>query len=489
MNLEITNLEALQIARAVIQKEISAREVAQAFVDRSLAHNPKLNAYLELKNEEALLAAETVDVKIKRGEPVGVLAGVPIAIKDNICVDGWKITCASKILEGHVAAYDATVIKKLKSADALFLGRTNLDEFAMGSSTENSAYGPTKNPWNLECVPGGSSGGSAAAVAARLAPLALGSDTGGSIRQPASFCGILGLKPTYGRVSRFGLVAFASSLDQIGPFARSALDTAALLQVISGKDVQDSTSAEEFVPDFLEEVTKPIGSIKIGIPKEYFVSGLEDSVRNKVNEAIRAFEKLGAKIEEVSLPFTEYATAVYYILAPSEASANLARYDGVRYGHRSKKGNSLIQTYEYSREEGFGSEVKRRIMLGTYALSSGYYDAYYAKAQKVRTLICKDFEGAFQKVDALITPTAPTPPFKFGEKVQDPLLMYLSDIFTISCNMGGLPGISIPCGFSSNKLPIGFQILGKPYDEVTLLRMAHQYQQVTSWHKEVPPLN
>jgi len=488
MKSEIINLEANQIARAIKKKEVSAREVVQSFLDRASDLNPKLNAFLEVKVEEALEKAQFLDDKISRGEPTGLLAGVPIAIKDNICIDGWKATCASKILEGFVASYDATVIRKLKSADAIFLGRTNLDEFAMGSSTENSAYGATKNPWNLDCVPGGSSGGSAAAVSARLSPLALGSDTGGSIRQPASFCGILGLKPTYGRVSRFGLIAFASSLDQIGPFALTAQDCALLLQVISGGDSLDSTSSDESVPDYCSEVTQPLLPLKIGIPKEYFVSGVEDSVRSKVEEAIQTFKSLGAQCEEVSLPYTDYATAVYYLLAPSEASANLARYDGIRYGHRSNKGKSLIQTYENSRSEGFGPEVKRRIMLGTYALSSGYYDAYYAKAQKVRTLIRKDFEQAFQKVDVLLTPTAPTPPFKFGEKVKDPLLMYLSDIFTISCNMGGVPGISIPCGFDSKKLPIGFQILGRPYDESTLLRMAYHYQQKTSWHKQIPPV-
>jgi aspartyl-tRNA(Asn)/glutamyl-tRNA(Gln) amidotransferase subunit A len=376
------------------------------------------------------------------------------------------------------------VIKKLKAEDALLLGKTNLDEFAMGSSTENSAFFTTKNPWDTSRVPGGSSGGSAAAVALNLTPLALGSDTGGSIRQPASFCGVLGLKPTYGRVSRFGLVAFASSLDQIGPFARTARDLAAIQSIISGADPMDSTSSETPVPDYLSSLSLDVKDLKIGVPKEYFGKGLDAQVKDSVIEAVKVFEKAGAKISDVSLPNMDSAIEVYYILAPSEASANLARFDGIRYGHRSKDAATLMELYEKSRDEGFGPEVKRRIMLGTYALSSGYYDAYYLKAQRVRTLICRDFENAFKSVDVLITPTAPTTAFKIGDKIEDPLQMYLSDIYTISCNLAGIPGISVPCGFSKERLPVGFQILGRPFEEDIMLQMAAIYQSQTSWHKE-----
>ena len=486
--MELNFFSASEIVKKIKEKKVSCVEVTRAFLERSKKLNPLIHSFLFLNEEKALEQAGNLDKKIAKNGSLGKLAGVPIAIKDNICVQDLQLTCSSKILQNFVSPYDATVIKRLLKEDAILLGKTNLDEFAMGSSTENSAFMTTKNPWDLNRVPGGSSGGSASAVSSRMAPIALGSDTGGSIRQPASFCGVLGLKPTYGRVPRFGLVAFASSLDQIGPFAVTAEDCALLLEVISGYDSLDSTCSEIAVPEYVNQIKQPLSHLRIGIPKEYFVDGLDQEVREKVIQAVKVFESMGIKVEEVSLPHTEYAVSVYYILAPSEASANLARYDGVRYGHRSKSAHSLLEMYEKSRDEGFGPEVKRRIMLGTYALSSGYYDAYYAKAQKVRTLIRQDFEKVFEKVDALVTPTSPTPAFCFGEKISDPLQMYLSDIFTISCNLAGLPGISIPCGFSNKGLPIGLQILGKPYDETTLLQMTYQYQMSTSWHKEIPDL-
>jgi aspartyl-tRNA(Asn)/glutamyl-tRNA(Gln) amidotransferase subunit A len=416
-----------------------------------------------------------------------VLAGVPVAIKDNMCVQGTRTTCASKILENFMANYDATAIAKLRAAGAILFGKTNLDEFAMGSSTENSAYFTTKNPWDPSRIPGGSSGGSAAAVAARLTPLSLGSDTGGSIRQPAALCGIVGMKPTYGRVSRFGLVAFASSLDQIGPFAWNTQDAALLLQVISGYDPKDSTSVDLPVPDYLKEVNAPLKGVRVGLPKEYFIAGTDPDVDRSVKDAVKVFRSLGAEVVDVSLPHTDAGLSVYYVLAPSEASSNLARFDGVRYGHRSARATNLLEQYELSRDEGFGPEVKRRIMLGTYALSSGYYDAYYLKAQKVRTLIKQDFDRAFENVDLLLTPTAPTPAFKAGEKSDDPLKMYLSDVFTISCNLAGGPGLSLPCGFSSEGLPLGLQILGRPFEDERVLAAAHAYETATAWVK-TPPL-
>ncbi|OGR82708.1 MAG: aspartyl/glutamyl-tRNA amidotransferase subunit A [Elusimicrobia bacterium RIFCSPLOWO2_01_FULL_54_10] len=487
--MNMSALSACEIAAKVRKKEISALEVAKGFLENAKKQDPRLKVFIKIHGDPFMASAEALDEKIRTGGAPGRLAGVPVAIKDNMNVDGWETTCASKILEGFKATYDATAIKKLKAEDALLLGKTNLDEFAMGSSTENSAFFTTKNPWDISRVPGGSSGGSAAAVAAGITPLSLGSDTGGSIRQPASFCGVLGLKPTYGRVSRFGLVAFASSLDQIGPFARDAQDLALLLSVISGKDPMDSTSSDEPVPDYAAALAKGTGPLKLGVPKEYFAKGLDAEIKEKVLAAVKVFEKAGAKIEDVSLPHMSSAIEVYYILAPSEASANLARFDGIRYGHRTKEAKNLLELYEKSRDEGFGPEVKRRIMLGTYALSSGYYDAFYLKAQKVRTLICQDFEAAFKKVDALITPTAPTPAFKIGDKTSDPLQMYLSDVYTISCNLAGIPGMSVPCGFSKEKLPVGFQILGRPFEEARMLQMAAFYQSQTAWHKETPPLN
>ncbi len=487
--MELTTLSAAQIAQKVKSKEVSATEIAKSFLQKTRTHNTKLNAYLSIQEEETLKSAAEIDGRIAKGSASGDLLGVPIAIKDNICVTGTKTTCSSKILQNYTAPYDATVIRKLKDAGALLVGKTNLDEFAMGSSTENSAFGVTRNPWDNARVPGGSSGGSACVVAARLAPVSLGSDTGGSIRQPASFCGIVGMKPTYGRVSRFGLIAFASSLDQIGPFSVNVEDNALLLKAISGHDPLDSTSVDQAVPDYPAEMKKSLAGLKIGLPKEYFVKELDPFIGGKIQEAVKVYEKLGAKVQEISLPHTSYAVAVYYILAPSEASANLARFDGIRYGHRSKSAANLVELYEKSRDEGFGPEVKRRIMLGTYALSSGYYDAYYSKAQKVRNIIRQEFESAFKSVDAILTPTVPTPPFKIGEKSSDPLQMYLSDIFTISCNLAEIPGISVPCGFTDGGLPVGFQIMGRTFDESTLLRMSYHYQSQTNWHERLPNLN
>jgi len=479
----IYELSAKELREKIKKKEISSEEVVKAFYKRIEEVEEKIHSFITLTKEEAIKRAKAVDGKIKNNEPVGELAGIPIAIKDNLCIQGTKTTCGSKILENYISPYDATVIKKLREADALFIGKTNMDEFAMGSSTETSYFGLTRNPHNLECIPGGSSGGSATAVAAKEVPLALGSDTGGSIRQPAGCCGIVGLKPTYGRVSRYGLVAFASSLDQIGPLARDVYDCALLLKIISGYDEKDSTSVNLPAPDYVGNLERKqeIKGLKVGLPKEYFVEGIDPEVGKAVKESAKILENLGAKIEEISLPHTEYAVATYYIIAPSEASANLARYDGVRYGYQAlgtrHEGLDLVETYEKTRGEGFGAEVKRRIMLGTYALSAGYYDAYYLKALKVRTLIKQDFDEAFKKVDVILTPTAPTPAFKLGEKLDDPLKMYLSDIFTISANLAGIPGISIPCGYSKNNLPIGLQILGKPFAEETILKVAYIYEQ------------
>ncbi len=484
--MSLHTLSARDIASQVKSGKLSAVDVAGHFLSRAKDADKKLKAFLSFSEEDARAQAKAVDEKVAKGEDPGPLAGVPIAVKDNLCVLGAKTTCASKILENYVAPYDATVISKLRAAGAVFLGKTNLDEFAMGSSTENSAFFTTKNPWDTARVPGGSSGGSAAAVAARLAPLALGSDTGGSIRQPAALCGVVGLKPTYGRVSRYGLVAFASSLDQIGPFAWNTGDAALLARVIAGYDAGDSTSVDRPVPDYAETLGAGVKGLKIGLPKEYFIDGMDPEVDKAVREAVKTFEKLGASVTEVSLPHTDAGLSVYYILAPSEASSNLARFDGVRYGRRSPKAENLLQQYEFSRDEGFGPEVKRRIMLGTYALSSGYYDAFYLKAQKVRTLIKRDFDKVFEKVDVLLTPTSPTPAFKAGEKSDDPLQMYLSDVFTISCNLAGIPGLSLPCGFSSGGLPIGLQILGKPFDEGRVLSAAQAFEKATDFVR-LPP--
>src|SRR6266568_3718046 len=474
--LSIADLQSLLRSR-----EVSAREVVDALRTRIEAVDGEIGAYLSLDLDAAAKEAEKANVDL----PLG---GVPVAIKDIINVMGQPCTCASKILQGYRASYDATVIRKLRAAGAIPFGKTNMDEFAMGSSTENSAMKLTRNPWDLSRVPGGSSGGSAAAVAADEAFAALGSDTGGSIRQPAALCGCVGLKPTYGRVSRFGLVAFASSLDQIGPMTKTVRDAALMLNAIAGHDPLDSTSLDESVPDYTAKLGEDLKGVKLGMPKEYFISGLEPQTERAVQAAIRRLEKLGAELVEISLPHTGYAVATYYIVATAEASANLARFDGIRYGARID-GKDPIELYGKTRGAGFGAEVKRRIILGTYVLSSGYYDAYYLRAQKVRTLIRQDFLSAFEKVDAIVTPTTPTAAFKIGEKSDDPMQMYLSDIFTISANVAGICGISIPCGFTEQpKLPIGLQLLGKPFGEEMLLKIARAYEQSTNWRREKPAL-
>lgn len=423
-----------------------------------------------------------------KGSAKGRLEGIPVAIKDNICVKDEPTTCASKILEGFKPPYDATVTRKLKDAGAILIGKTNMDEFAFGSSCETSCYGPTRNPWDLNRIPGGSSGGSAACVAADETCLAIGSDTGGSIRQPASLCGVVGLKPTYGRVSRYGLIAFASSLDQIGPITKDVRDAAILLNVIAGYDEMDSTSVDMPVPDYTKSLVKDVKSLRIGVPKEYFIKGIDKEVESGVKKAIDIFKSLGAEPKEISLPHTEYAISTYYIIAPAEASSNLARFDGVQYGPRGKNPKDLIDMYMKTRSKGFGDEAKRRILLGTYVLSTGYYEAYYLKAQKVRTKIKEDFEKAFKVCDCIVTPTSPTPAFKIGEKLEDPLSMYLSDIFTIPANLAGLPAISIPCGFSKEGLPLGLQIMGRPFDEETMLRAAYAFEQNTDFHTKKPKL-
>jgi len=476
-----TQLPAYELLAKISKGEITSTQVIETLLGQIEKNDQQINAYLLVLRSEALEKARQIDRKIARGQKVGKLAGIPVAVKDNICTKGVRTTCGSKILENFVPPYDATVIERLKAADAVLVGKTNMDEFAMGSSTETSYFGVTKNPHDPERVPGGSSGGSAAALAAGEALLALGSDTGGSIRQPASFCGVVGLKPTYGRVSRFGLVAYASSLDQIGPMARNVRDCALLLQVIAGHDPCDSTSADVPVPQYLSALRKGIKGLTIGLPREYFAEGLEQEVKSALLSAVERLQDQGAEVEEVTLPHTEYAIPTYYLLATAEASANLARYDGVRYGFRVKNPPNLDQMYRRTRSQGFGAEVKRRIMLGTYALSAGYYDAYYLKAQKVRTLIMEDFQQALQRADVLVTPTSPTAAFKIGEKIDDPLQMYLSDIYTISANLAGIPGISVPCGLSSHGLPIGIQILGRHFDEETILRVAYAVEQNVNW--------
>jgi len=470
--------------------EASAREALTACLARIKRVDGEVKAFLSYDEPDAFRQADEADKLLKSGNGADKpLLGVPIAIKDVLSVRGHPLNCASKILGHFVSPYDATVIGKLREAGAIVFGRTNMDEFAMGSSTENSAFFTTRNPWDTTRIPGGSSGGSAAAVAADECIATLGSDTGGSIRQPAALCGCVGLKPTYGSVSRYGLVAFASSLDQIGPFTKDVHDAATLLRVISGPDAHDSTSVPEPVPDYAAALDGNIRGLKIGLPKEYFIEVLSPEVSAAVNAAVKQLAALGAEIVEISLPHTDYAAATYYIIAPAEASANLARFDGIRYGLRVPGTASPLELYGKTRGQGFGPEVKRRIILGTSVLSSGYYDAFYLRAQKVRTLIRQDFLKAFEKVDVIVTPTTPTPAFKAGEKTDDPIQMYLSDIFTISCNLAGICGISIPCGFSAQpKLPIGLQVLGKPFGEETLLKVAHAYEQSTSWHRERPPL-
>jgi aspartyl-tRNA(Asn)/glutamyl-tRNA(Gln) amidotransferase subunit A len=460
---------------ALQTKKASAREIYSDYIKRIEKHNPEWNAFLTLSQERGLAQAERIDAAIARGENLPRLAGVPVAIKDVISTCGIRTTCGSKILEHYVPPYDATAVERLEKAGALFLGKTNCDEFAMGGSNENSAYGPVKNPVAPDRVPGGSSGGSAAAVAADLAVVALGTDTGGSIRQPGSYCGIPALMPTYGRVSRYGLVAFASSLDKIGPFATNVSDAAAVLSVIAGHDPNDSTSAPIPVPDYLSAIGQPVEGLRIGVPEDYFGEGLDDEVKQRVYAAIASLEKLGCRRIPLHMPHTEFAIAAYYIIATAEASSNLARYDGVRYGLR-VPGGTLGEMYRKTRGRGFGPEVKRRIMLGTYALSSGYYDAYYLRAQKVRSLITGDFTDAFQKVDMIITPTAPTPAFKLGEKANDPLQMYLADIYTVTGSLAGVPGISVPCGETKGGLPVGMQIFGKHFHEGRVLQVARAFE-------------
>ncbi|HPO12259.1 MAG TPA: Asp-tRNA(Asn)/Glu-tRNA(Gln) amidotransferase subunit GatA [Candidatus Hydrogenedentes bacterium] len=479
---------AHEISSAVRGKQVSAVEVATSFLDRIAAVDGNVDAYTQVWPEYALAQAQAVDAKIARGEDPGILSGAPIGIKEVICTEQGYTTCSSKILEGYQSPYDATIIKKLAAAGAVFLGKLNMDEFAMGSSTENSAIKTTKNPWNLKCVPGGSSGGSAAAVSADMCTISLGSDTGGSIRQPACLCGCVGVKPTYGRVSRFGLVAFASSLDQIGPFSKDVEDAALALNVLCGKDPMDATSADLPVPDFTQALTGDIKGLRLGMPKQCFTEALGAEMREKVMAAIEVLKKQGAEVVEVSLPALDYALAVYYIICTAEASANLARFDGVRYGFRHPEAKDVREMYVKTKSAAFGPEVQRRIMLGTYVLSSGYYDAYYLKAQKVRRLIKEDFDRAFTQCDAIVTPTSPTPAFEFGSKTADPLEMYLSDIYTIATNLATLPGLSLPCGLCASGLPAGVQFMTKPFDESTLLRVAHCYEKNSGITLGKPPI-
>ena len=472
-----------QLHQSLLSGEVTSSDLVRQSLDFIAARDGQVKAFLQTDAESALAQAEAIDTRRKSGQPVGLLAGLPVAMKDNICVTGTTATCGSRILENFISPYDSHVAERLKSEGAVLLGRTNLDEFAMGSSCENSAFGPTHNPWNLDYAPGGSSGGSAAAVAAGMAPLSLGSDTGGSIRQPAAFCGIVGLKPTYGRVSRYGLVAYASSLDQIGPFAGDVYGAALLMEAIAGHDGRDSTSVDRPVPRYTQSVDQPLSGLRIGVAKEHFVEGLDPEVEQAVREAIQVYQSLGATVIDVSLPRSKYCVAVYYLVASSEASSNLSRFDGVHYGHRAAEFGNLAEMYAASRAEGFGDEVKRRIMLGTYALSAGYVDAYYNKALKVRRLIREDFDTAFQSVDVIVSPVSPTPAFKLGALTADPLAMYLQDIYTLSANLAGIPGLSIPCGMSKGGLPIGLQLLGPHFAEEPLLRTARMYEAATDWHQ------
>lgn len=486
--MELSALTIHELHDMLKKGETTSQAVTESVLGRIKAVDGKVRAYITITGDIAYEQAKEADKRIKAKSALSPLLGIPVAVKDNMCTKGIRTTCASKILENFVPPYDATVIRKLTEAGYVLCGKPNMDEFAMGSSTENSGFFVTRNPWDLQRIPGGSSGGSAAATAAGECIGSLGSDTGGSIRQPAACCGVVGLKPTYGRVSRYGLVAFASSLDQIGPITKDVTDTALLMNVIAGHDAKDSTSANIPAPDFTKALKKDVKGLKIGMPKEYFIEGMDPEVEKAVKGAVGTLEGLGAKVVDVSLPHTAYAVATYYILATSEASSNLARYDGVKYGFRVQDAKDLMDMYQKSRNQGFGAEVKRRIMLGTYALSAGYYEAYYKKGQQVRTLIKHDFDEAFKLVDVIATPTAPTAAFKIGEKTTDPLQMYLSDIFTISVNLAGIPGISIPCGFTKGNLPIGLQLLGRHFDEEAILHAAFAYEQATEWHKRRPKL-
>ncbi|MDT8444116.1 MAG: Asp-tRNA(Asn)/Glu-tRNA(Gln) amidotransferase subunit GatA [Desulfuromonadales bacterium] len=483
----IYDLTLAELRARLDNRELSAVEVTNAYLSRIAATNPAVNTFITICSDTAIDEAQAADQALAVGE-VAPMTGLPIAVKDIFNTAGLRTTCASHILGNYIAPYDATAIARIKKQKAVIIGKLNMDEFAMGSSNENSAFGAVHNPWNLKHVPGGSSGGSAACVAASQAAAALGTDTGGSIRQPASHCGVVGLKPTYGRVSRYGVIAYASSLDQVGPITRDVRDCALLLQAIAGHDPADSTSVNMPVPDYQAGLTGDLKGLRIGLPQEYFIEGLDDDVRKAIEQAATTYRDLGAEVIEVSLPHTAYAVACYYLIATAEASSNLARYDGVRYGLRTDNAENLIDMYMQSRAAGFGAEVKRRIMLGTYALSSGYYDAYYLKAQKVRTLIRQDFLEAFEKVDTLLAPVAPTPAFALGEKFNDPLQMYLSDIYTIPANLAGTCALSLPCGFSTKGLPIGLQLIGRPFDEVNLLRTAYAFEQATEWYKRKPEL-
>jgi aspartyl-tRNA(Asn)/glutamyl-tRNA(Gln) amidotransferase subunit A len=512
--MNLTNYSAAELLALLQTGDVTSAEATEACLAQIDRYDPSVKAFLRVDGTEALAKAAEIDGRRKAKQPVGLLAGVPLAVKDVLCTQGETTTCASRMLEHFQPPYDATTIAKLKSADAVILGKTNMDEFAMGGSNENSAFFPTHNPWNLACIPGGSSGGSAACVAARMAPLAVGSDTGGSIRAPAGLCGITGMKPTYGRVSRYGLVAFASSLDQIGPLGQTAKDCAVLLEVLAGHDPLDSTSVDRPVPSYSQTIDQPLKNLRIGLVREHFGEGLDPEVNAAVREAIRVYESLGATVKELSLPHSKYAVATYYIIAPCEASSNLARYDGAHYGYRTDEkammveleaqrkallqsgdkaaanqlDNALVRMYRRSRAEGFGPEVKRRIMLGTYALSAGYYDAYYKKALQVRRLIRQDFDRAFEQVDLIAGPVTPTPAFKIGERVDDPLAMYLFDLYTVSTNLAGIAGISVPCGFSKSGLPIGLQLQSPPFEEERLLRGANMFQQATDWHTKKPEM-
>ncbi len=479
--MELHELTIQELHDKLKKREVSSVEATQACLDRIAATDGKVGAYITVTGDEALAAAAAADARIAAGD-MDLLTGIPLALKDIFLTKGIRTTCASNILANFIPPYDATAWLKLKERGAVLLGKLNQDEFAMGSSCEGSAFGPTRNPWDLERIPGGSSGGSAACIAARQATATLGTDTGGSIRQPASHCGCVGLKPTYGRVSRYGVIAYASSLDQVGPITRDVTDAAIMLGAVAGFDPLDSTSVDRPVPDYAKSLVPEVKGLKIGLPREYFIAGLDPEVKSALETAIETYRGMGAEFVDISLPHTDYAVATYYVIATAEASSNLARYDSVRFGHRTAEPGSLIDTYSRSRDEGFGHEVKRRIMIGTYALSSGYYDAYYLKAQKVRTLIMQDFLRAFEQVDCILTPVAPTPAFRIGEKTSDPLQMYLSDIFTIPVNMAGTCGISVPAGISRAGLPIGLQLIGRPFGEETILRAAYAFEQATTWH-------
>ncbi|PQO47836.1 Asp-tRNA(Asn)/Glu-tRNA(Gln) amidotransferase subunit GatA [Blastopirellula marina] len=505
---------ATQLLSQLESGEVTSVEVTQACLDRIAKHDGQIGAFLKVSGEKALAKAEEVDRKRKGGQPLGKLAGVPVAVKDLLCTEGEVTTCASKMLKNFVPPYSSTVIKKLEAADAVIVGKTNMDEFAMGGSTENSALGKTRNPWDTNLVPGGSSGGAAACLAAQMVPLSIGTDTGGSIRQPASFCGVVGLKPTYGRVSRYGLIAFASSLDQIGPMARTVEDAALFLEVMGGHDPADSTSANVPCPEFTKSIDKPLEGLRIGLVKEHFGDGLDGDVEKAVREAVKVYESLGAKVVDISLPHNKYGIATYYIIAPSEASSNLARFDSAHYGHRcdeatmlaelekekaelvaagddvglKRMDTPLIRMYRQSRAEGFGPEVKRRIMLGTYTLSAGYYDAYYLKALKVRRLIREDYDKVFKSVDLIVGPTAPNPAFAAGSKTNDPLAMYLEDLYTVTANLAGIPAISVPCGMTPAGLPVGLHMQAPALEEDRLLRAAHMFQKATDWHTKTPAL-